>query len=114
TNWGVRGDVSIVSGRHNVKIGAQAMQTHLQENFSLGITDFGVNAVCVDANGNPAGPSTLTNPGNCANAGFQPNSGFAPSLLPLDLTRGGTLFHFSGKGNVNEFAAYLQDSVTAG
>ena len=45
TNWGVRGDVSYVAGAHNVKIGAQAMQTHLQENFSLGITDFTLNPV---------------------------------------------------------------------
>ena len=43
TNWGVRADFSYTAGHHNVKVGAQLMQTHLQENFSLGITDFGFN-----------------------------------------------------------------------
>jgi hypothetical protein len=114
TNWGVRGDVSYVSGGHNVKIGAQAMQTHLQENDSLGITDPGINPVCLDASGNPAGASTLTNPGNCVRFGFQPNPGFTPALLPLDLTRGGIPFQFAGKGNINEYALYLQDSMTFG
>ena len=90
------------------------MQTHLQENFSLGITDSGINAVCLDASGNVAGPSTLTNPANCAAAGFQSNPAFNAVLLPFDLTRGGTPFLFSGSGNVNEFAGYLQDSITAG
>jgi hypothetical protein len=114
TNWGVRGDVSYVGGGHNVKIGVQTMQTHLQENFSLGITDPGFNPVGVDADGNPAGASTLTNPNNCVRFGFQPNPGFAPALLPLDLTRGGTPFQFAGKGNINEFAGYIQDSMTFG
>src|SRR5262249_39251200 len=40
--------------------------------------------------------------------------GFAPALLPLDLTRGGTPFQFAGKGNVNEYAGYVQDTITAG
>jgi hypothetical protein len=68
-NWGVRGDVSYTSGHHNVKIGGQAMQTHLQENFNLGITD--------------------------------------PSI-------GGSPFHFAAAGNVNEYAAYIQDAITVG
>ncbi len=114
TNWGVRGDISYVGGRHNVKIGAQAMQTHLQENFSLGITDFGLNAVCLDRSGNPAGPPTITNPSNCARFGFLANPDFNPVLLPLDLSRGGRPFQFAGKGNVNEYAVYIQNTMTSG
>src|SRR5205085_3119567 len=56
----------------------------------------------------------ITNPDNCARAGFVPNDAFSPALLPLDLTRGGTLFRFNGKGNVNEFAGYIQDAMTLG
>src|SRR5437016_7439588 len=112
TNWGVRGDVSYVSGgRHNLKIGGQAMQTHLQENFGLGITDFTLNPVCLDRSGNPVLAPGVTDPNNCARSGFQPNDSFTPALLPLDLTRGGTSFQFAGKGNVNEFAGYVQDTM---
>ena len=113
-NWGVRGDVSYVGGAHNIKVGAQIMQHHLQENFSLGITDPGINPVCLDADGNPAGPSTLTNPANCTRFRFQPNPNFTPALLPLDLTRGGTPFGFAGAGNVNQFSGYFQDTLTFG
>jgi outer membrane receptor protein involved in Fe transport len=58
-----------------VKIGRQLMQTHLLENFALGITDF---------------------------------------ALGLDLTRGGSLLQFAAAGNVNEYAAYVQDAITIG
>jgi outer membrane cobalamin receptor len=40
------------------------------------------------------------------------NPNFNPDLLPLDLTRGGSLFQFAGTGNVNEYAGYVQDTVT--
>jgi len=38
-NYGARSDLSIVSGRHNVKFGAELKQTRLDERFSFGITD---------------------------------------------------------------------------
>jgi hypothetical protein len=121
TNWGVRGDVSIVSGAHNVKVGAQFNRTHLQENFGLGITDFTINPVCNDRSGNPVLAPGIKDPNNCARAGFQPNvsnppagTDFNPALLPFDLTRGGSLFHFAGAGNVSEYSFYLQDTMTYG
>jgi hypothetical protein len=80
TNWGVRGDISYSVAHHNLKIGAQAMQTHLQENFAIGITD----------------PT------------------FNIGLAGLDLTQGGSLLSFSSAGNVNEFAAYVQDAINIG
>jgi outer membrane cobalamin receptor len=88
TNWGVRSDMSYVSGHHNFKAGIQLMQTRLNESFALGITDPTFNPV-----GSP---------------------GFNPDLLPLDLTRGGSEFRFAGTGNVNEYAGYIQDIVTTG
>ena len=39
---------------------------------------------------------------------------FAPGLLPFDLTRGGNLFNFHATGNINQYAFYVQDGITAG
>ena len=62
TNWGVKADVSYASGRHNLKVGTQLMQTRLHENFSFGMTDPFFNAVCVDNNGDPQELPDVTNP----------------------------------------------------
>jgi hypothetical protein len=35
-------------------------------------------------------------------------------LLPYDLTRAGSLFHFDGDGRINQWAAFFQDSITIG
>jgi len=113
-NYGIRSDVSISKGKHNLKIGTEIKQTRLFEDFALGLTDFGFNPVCLDAAGNAAGPSTLVNPANCGAAGLTPNPNLAPGLVPYDLTRGGSLFRFRDTGNVNEYAVYAQDSITLG
>jgi len=114
TNWGVRGDFSYTAGHHNVKIGGQLMQTRLQESFGLGITDFAFNPICVNDAGDPQGLPGVTNPAQCATRGFAVNPDFNPGLLPLDLTRGGSLFQFAAAGNVNQYAAYIQDAITIG
>jgi len=113
-NWGVKSDLAIASGRHDLKIGVDLKQTRLQENFGFGITDPGFNAVCLDESGSPAGPPSLTNPANCAQTGFAANPDFSSGLLPFDLTRGGSLFGFRASSNVNQYAFYLQDSIKAG
>jgi len=112
TNWGVRGDVSYSAAHHNLKVGGQVMQTHLQENFELGITDFAFNPVCLNRAGDPQALPALTTAVGCALAGFVPNPAFNPGLLPLDLTRGGSRFQFADAGNVNQYAAYVQDAIT--
>jgi len=114
TNYGVRGDVSYVNAKHNVKIGGQIMSTRLRENFTLGITDVTFNAPCNDANGNGQATPGVTSPTACAGLGLTPNPNFGPGLLPFDLTRGGSLFQFAASGNVNEYAAYVQDTWTIG
>jgi Carboxypeptidase regulatory-like domain len=113
-NWGTRADLSIVKGKHNLKIGTELKQTRLDESFSLGITDFTFNPVCLDAAGSAAGPAAITNPAGCAAAGFAPNPNMLPGLVPFDLTRGGTPLQFADAGNVNQAAVYVQDSVTLG
>ncbi len=94
TNFGVHSDLSHVQGRHNWKAGVNAVQTRLDEKFSLGITDPAYNA-----------PSLSDG---------QPNPQFLSSLLPYDLTRGGRLYQFRGKANINQFAVFGQDTVTWG
>lgn len=121
-NWGVKADVATTSGRHNLKYGVDLKQTRLLENFGFGITDPTFNSPCIDANGAPVGDPTLTNPSQCAAAGFQSNTAsnpnastpFSPSLLLYDLTRGGNLFAFHGTHNINQYAFYGQDEITAG
>lgn len=112
TNWGVRSDVSYVAGIHNVKIGGQVMQTRLNENFTLGITDFTFNPVCLNRTGDPQALPTVKIPAQCAVLGFLANPDLQPGLVPFDFTRGGRAFQFAGTGNVNEYAAYVQDSMT--
>jgi hypothetical protein len=84
-NYGIRADFNYVHGVHNLKVGTQITQTRLDERFSLGITD-------------PNFLDPLQQPG----------------LVPYDLTRGGSLFHFAGRANIDEYAFYAQDSLTLG
>ena len=121
-NWGVKADVSKVTGRNILKFGVDLKQTRLLENFGFGITDPGFSAPCIDNSGTSVPDATLKDPAQCAPAGLQPNTPdnpnatvpFAPGLLPFDLTRGGSLFAFHDSGNVNQYALYGQDDITAG
>ena len=113
-NYGVRADISSVIGVHNFKIGTELKQTRLFEDFLLGITDPTFNPICVDASGGSAGPLTVIDPSTCAGLGLTANPSLAPGLVPYDLTRGGTLFHFRDTGKINQFAFYGQDSMTLG
>ena len=121
-NWGVKADISTTKGAHSLKFGLDLKQTRLLENFGFGITDPGFNSPCIDDTGSSVPDPTLTSPGQCGAAGFQPNTPdnpnaavpFAPGLVPFDLTRGGTLFAFHDTGNINQYAFYGQDDITAG
>jgi hypothetical protein len=121
-NWGVKADISTTQGRNNLKYGIDTKQTRLLENFGFGITDPGFNSPCIDSTGASIPDPSLTSPAQCSGAGYEPNTAdnpdsivpFSPSLLPYDLTRGGALFNFHATHNINQFAAYVQDTVTAG
>jgi hypothetical protein len=113
-NWGVRADVAMTVGHHSLKIGIDAKQSRLLENFGFGITDPAYNPVCLNGNGDAAGPASLTNPAQCGTAGLAANPDFSVGLLPYDLTRGGRLFQFHATNNINQFAAYVQDAITEG
>ena len=113
-NWGVKSDLSVNTGRHNLKIGMDLKQSRLLENFGFGITDFTFNPVCFDQDGNAAGPPTLIDPAKCAKAGLVANPDVSVGLIPFDLTRGGSPFAFHGTHNINQYAFYVQDAITAG
>jgi len=105
TNVGVHGNISWVKGIHNIKAGAAYQQTFLTENDQLGIIDPNLLPSTTDANGVPCFDSTTGTavPGTpCA------------TLLPIDLTRGGSQFLFHGHTDVKELGLYLQDTITKG
>ena len=105
TNAGVHSDMSYVKGIHNVKAGITYEQTFLTENDSLGIIDPNLLPSTTDDAGVPCFDSvtnTATPDTPCA------------TLLPIDLTRGGSLFAFHGHTDVKELALYAQDTITKG
>ena len=112
-NWGVRADVTTSHGHHTIKYGVDLKQTRLLENFQFGVTDFTFNPICVDNNGN-AGPPTLLDPNQCGNVGLMANPNLNPGIVPYDLSRGGNLFTYHATGNVNQYAFYVEDTITAG
>lgn len=113
-SMGTRVDVSYSRKHHNFKTGVLLQWTPLRESFSTGLTDPGFNSPCVDQSGTPVPDAGLTASPQCAAQGYSPNLAFQPSLLPYDLTRGGTLFVFRGQATIREQSAYLQDSMTFG
>jgi hypothetical protein len=116
TNYGGRADLSVVRGHHDIKIGTQIQQTRLLEKFNFAVTDPFYNPVCLDTGGSALWLPGVTNPDQCAgvNPGYMPNPELQPGIVPYDITRGGTLFRFDGKHNVNQYAFYISDSIKAG
>lgn len=116
TNYGVKADLSYVRARHTLKFGTQVQQTRLLENFQFGLTNPAYNPVCLDAGGNALLLPGVTDPNQCSalNPGYRPNPGLQPGIVPYDLTRGGALFGFHGKRNINQYAFYVQDDVKLG
>jgi len=117
TNAGLRSDLSYAKGMHNVKGGVTYQQTFLDEHDRFGIVDPTLNPVCFNADSSPNTDPAVTNPGQCggpANPGGSVNPEFNSLLLPADLTRGGSLFPFTGHTDIKLLSAYLQDVITDG
>jgi hypothetical protein len=113
-NYGVRSDLSLTHGHHNIKIGIDLKQTRLSERFAFGITDPTFNAVCNDAAGDAVTTPTLINPASCSGLGYVVNPNLQPGLIPFDLTRGGSLFQYRASHNINQYAGYAQDTIAIG
>ncbi len=114
TNFGAKVDLAFSKGNHNVKFGGTVSGTKLNEKFSLGLTDPTVNSPCVDGDGVPSDDTSLVSDVQCARAGLDANPDFLPGLVAFDLSRGGTLFHFTGDKTIKEQAFYVQDEIKAG
>jgi len=117
TNAGLRSDLSWVKGIHNLKAGITYQQTFLDERNRFGIVDPTLNPVCFNADGSPDTDPTLTDPAACGgpqNPGGSGNPDFNSLLLPVDLTRGGSLFPFNGHTDVKLLSMYVQDAITKG
>jgi hypothetical protein len=80
-NWGVRADVAMTNGHHSLKYGIDLKQTRLLENFGFGVTDPGFNSPCIDSTGATIPDPTLTDPSQCAKAGFEPNTPDNPDIV---------------------------------
>lgn len=113
-NLGFKVDYTLSKGIHNAKFGADVNHTFLTESFGVGLTSPTYNALCVDAAGTPVAAPGVTQTSQCAGAGYDPNPGFQPGLLPYDLTRGGSIFHFHGHTDIKEEAVYAQDQISLG
>jgi hypothetical protein len=126
TNLGTRASLSYASGIHNVKIGANFMDTILTEKDAIGIVDPTANAPCLNPDGSPDTNPLLTNPAGCSGL-LQQNPNFVPLLGCYDLTRTGTLpasdgcpnstsgrYNFYGHANIRELALFAQDTITKG
>jgi hypothetical protein len=108
---GARVDLSYSQGIHNAKVGGQIQHHLLTESFNTGLTDPTFNPVCLDTEGNPVTDPTLTDPNQCAGAGYGASPNLLPGLVPFDLTRGGSLFDFHDTGDIKEVGFYGQDSL---
>lgn len=113
-NYGVRTDLAISKGRHNIKIGIDLKQTRLIESFNFGLTDPALNAVCNTIEGNPVTDPAIINPNNCQAQGYVVNPMLQTGLIPFDLSRGGRLFQYRATHNINQYGVYIQDNITLG
>lgn len=113
-NYGLRTDLAISEGRHNIKIGVDLKQTRLIESFNFGLTDPTLNAVCNTIGGNPVTDPAVINPNSCQAHGYVANPMLQPGLIPFDLSRGGALFQYRATHNINQYGVYIQDSITLG
>lgn len=80
--------MNVIRGRHEIRFGADYQHFPVSENFSFGVTDPSFN---------------------------QPGAeDYIASLRPYDLSRGGGLFHFTGRESGNQYSAFVQDKIRAG
>jgi hypothetical protein len=101
-NTGLRSSVSYVKGIHNIKVGAVYEQTFLTENDNVGIVDPTYLPSLTDTNGLPCFVGGVALAAPCT------------TLLPYDLTQGGSIYAYNGHTDVKQLALYAQDSITKG
>jgi hypothetical protein len=112
TNTAAHADYSYVKRANNLKIGAQYGQTFLHENDGLGVIDPAYNAPCVDISGNSL--PGYSDPSACDSVISFQNPNYLPVLAPYDLTRGGSVYKYSGHTDIKELALFIQDEIKLG
>ena len=111
-NYGLRSDLAISQGRHNIKIGVDLKQTRLFEEFAFGLTTpLGLVLPCPPP---PADGPQVTGAPSCEADAAGRNPGPPPGLVPFDLASGGSIFRFKATHNINQYSAYIQDGITLG
>ncbi|HEY1308099.1 MAG TPA: TonB-dependent receptor [Vicinamibacterales bacterium] len=90
TNVGVKADMAMTLGAHNVKFGGSIGATQLHEQFTFGITDPTDGAFALE------------------------DGTFDPALAPFDLTNGGSPLAYDQSFTIKQQAAYVQDDIKAG
>lgn len=123
TNLGLRTDLSVVKGTHNIKAGVTYEDTILTEKDSFGIVDPTLNAPCLNADGSPYTGAGFNDPSQCGGSLSQ-NPSFMPTLACIDLTRTGSLpasdgcpgstagsYLFRGHADIREVALYVEDTI---
>jgi hypothetical protein len=113
-NAGSKTVLSIATAHHTVKLGTQQTSTWLAEQFQTGITSPTFNTPCLTAIGDPLPDPSLRTMEACEGIGAIANPDFQQGLLPIDLTRGGSLFNFDASTRISQWSAYLQDIASAG
>jgi hypothetical protein len=113
TNSGTHSDFSYVRGHQNIKAGVVYQQTVLRENDSLGVVEPTYNSPCVDSVSGNSLPGYST-PADCPGGAVIANANYLPVLAPYDLTRGGSLYKYTGHTDVKELALYIEDQIKAG
>lgn len=93
TNVGGNIHFSFTSRSHRFKTGVQLLGFPISENFSFAITD----------------PSFNVPPKEGGDPHF-----YNVGLRPYDLTRGGSIFHFSRKGTGSQYSFFVQDEFRYG
>ncbi|QEE28995.1 TonB-dependent receptor [Terriglobus albidus] len=114
TNAGTRTEFTYTHGRHNLVAGGEYKHTFLTEQFATGLTDATYNSPCLGPDGAPSSNTTVRDPSLCASAGLTANADYLPGLLPLDLTRGGSVYSFRGRTDIKQLALFGQDFIRMG
>lgn len=114
TNTGLRSEFTYNRGRHNVIAGGEFKHTFLAEQFASGLTDPTYNSPCLNPDGSPSSNTSVRDPSQCASLGLTSNANFLPGLLPIDLTRGGSIYDFRGGSDIKQIALFGQDFVRFG
>ncbi len=114
TNAGLRTQFTFSHGRHNAAVGGEVKHTFLSEQFATGLTAPAYNSPCLKQDGAPSPDTSLHDPERCLAAGLSSNPDFIPGLLPLDLTRGGSIYSYKGRTDIKQLAFFGQDFVRFG